>query len=139
MNKQSEKRLLLPDVLPAFAIELQKLLETQGERQLAAQVPHLRIFGRCFCGDDFCSRFYTQPKPEGAYGSGHRNVRLFPDDGALLILDVVDAEIACVEVLDRQAVREKLLAAVPSTSPQSLGSAKSLGCCGGCVGSFANL
>jgi hypothetical protein len=72
----------------------------------------LRIFERCDCGDDFCSTFYTQPKPEGAYGLGHRNVVLAPDDG-MVILDVVVDEIACVEILDRDDVREKLLGVLP--------------------------
>jgi hypothetical protein len=35
-----------------------------------------------------------------------------PDDG-MLILDVVAGEIACVEVLDRSDVREKLDSAFP--------------------------
>jgi hypothetical protein len=31
----------------------------------------------------------------------------------MLILDVVDGEIACVEVLDREDIREKLLSFLP--------------------------
>jgi hypothetical protein len=107
MNKQTEKRLLLTDTLPEFAAELQQLLIEKGERELAAQVPGLVILDRCRCGDDFCATFYTQPKPAGAYGPSHRNVTLTPDEG-MLILDVVAGEIACVEVLDRKDVREKL-------------------------------
>ena len=79
-----------------------------GEPQLAAQVPSLRIFERCRCGDDICSTLYTQLPPKGSYGPGHRNVRLFPEDDALLVLDVVDGKIACVELLDREDVRRKL-------------------------------
>ena len=112
MRMQLEKRLLLTDALPAFATELRQLLEKQGEAELAAQVPGLMIFDRCRCGDDFCATFYTQPKPDGAYGPGHRNVPLTPDEG-MVILDVVGAEIACVEVLDRNDVREKLDAVHP--------------------------
>lgn len=109
MNQQPEKRLLLTDVLPAFASELQQLLTEAEEPRLAAQVLSLRIFERCFCGDDFCATFYTQPKPAGAYGPSHRNVVLAPDDGTV-ILDVVRDHICCVEVLDRPEIREKLLA-----------------------------
>jgi hypothetical protein len=109
MNQQTEKRLLLTDTLPSFAAELQQLLIEKGESELAAQVPSLRIFERCSCRDDFCATFYTQPKPVGSFGPGHRNVRLFPDEGTLLILDVVAEEIACVEVLDRPDIREKLV------------------------------
>jgi hypothetical protein len=100
-------------MLPAFSAELQRLLIEQGEPELAAQVPQLPIHDRCSCGDDFCATFYTQPKPNGAFGPGHRNVRLLPDDGALLILDVVGGQIACVELLDRPEVREKLDAVLP--------------------------
>src|SRR3974390_1113721 len=107
MNNQTEKRPLLADTMPAFAAELQQLLVEQGEPELAAQVPTLGIFGRCDCGDDFCATFFTQPKPKGAYGPGHRNVRLMPDEG-MLILDVVAGEIACVELLDRKDPRQKL-------------------------------
>lgn len=112
MNQKAEKRLLLSDTLPAFSAELRQLLEEQGETELAAQVPSLAILDRCRCGDDFCATIYTQPKPKGGFGPAHRNVRLMPEDG-MLILDVVAGKIACVEVLDREDVREKLDAVLP--------------------------
>jgi hypothetical protein len=112
MNWQTGKRVPLTDTLPAFATELQQLLTEQAEPELAAQVPGLAILDRCRCGDDICSTFYTQPKPEGSFGPGHRNVRLMPEEG-MLILDVVAGEIACVEILDRNDVREKLDAVLP--------------------------
>jgi hypothetical protein len=49
MNQKTEKRLLLTDTLPAFAVELQQLLIERGEHELAAQVPGLRIFERYRC------------------------------------------------------------------------------------------
>jgi hypothetical protein len=112
MNTPTEKRLLLTDTLPAFAAELRQLLEEHGEPDLAAQVPDLAILDRCRCGDNFCATVYTKPKPDGAYGPGHRNVVLAPDNGSL-ILDVVAGEIMCVEVLDRNDVREKLDVVLP--------------------------
>jgi hypothetical protein len=119
MNESTEKPLLLARVLPAFAAELRQLLAEQGEHELASQVPALAIADRCRCGDDFCATFYTQPKTKDGFGPGHRNVRLMPEE-AMLILDVVDGEIACVEVLDRADVREKLdvvcYAKIPSVS-----------------------
>jgi len=108
MSQQTPKPPLLSDTLPEFAAELQELLNEAGEPELAAQVLGLRICDLCGCGDDICSTFYTKPRPQGAFGPGLRNVRLIPDDGALLILDIVDGEIACVEVLDRPEVRRKL-------------------------------
>jgi hypothetical protein len=107
MHMQQEKRFSIAETLPAFAAELRQLLEEHGEPDLAAQVPELMIRDRCRCGDDICSTFYTQPKPNGGFGPGHRNVRLMPEDG-MLILDVVAGGIACVEVLDRKDVRRKL-------------------------------
>jgi len=107
MDQQNEKRPLLADTLPSFATELRQLLTEQGEPELAAQVPGLMIFDRCRCGDDFCTTFYTQPKPAGAYGPGHRNVALKPEEG-MLILDVVEGTITCVEVLYRDEMRKKL-------------------------------
>jgi hypothetical protein len=47
----------------------------------------------------------------GSFGPGLRNVRLA--DGALLVVDVVNEEIVCVELLDRPEAREKLLAVIP--------------------------
>jgi len=108
MAIQTVNRPLLTDTLPAFATELRQLLLQHGEAELAAQVPLLAIHDRCSCGDDFCSTFYTQPKPQGSFGPGHRNVVLAPDDGTI-ILDVVAGEIACVKVLDRPDIRGKLL------------------------------
>ena len=103
---------LVADALPQLACELEGLLTEQGEPELAAQVPSLRIVERCRCGDDFCSTFYTQPKPKGRYGSKHHCVLLEPERG-MLILDVVGGRIACVEVLYRDEVRRALQAILP--------------------------
>ena len=113
MKYSTENRLFLIDLLPKFVSELKQLLEEQGEPELAAQVPGLLVLDRCRCKDEICATFYTQTRPEGGYGSGHRNVRLMPNEGTLLILDVVDGQIMCVEVLDREDVREKLDAVIP--------------------------
>ncbi len=103
---------LLVDTLPQLADELQGLLQEHNESELAAQVPTLRIVDRCRCGDDFCATFYTQPKPDGAYGPGHRNVLLLPKKG-WLILDVVLDRIMCVEVLYRDEIRDDLRTILP--------------------------
>jgi hypothetical protein len=102
----------LADALPELAEELETLLKSEGENNLAAQVPGLRIVDRCRCGDDFCATFHVQPKPEGSYGPGHRNVELKPKTG-MLILDVVDEKIAAVEVLYRDEIRQKLHTLLP--------------------------
>jgi hypothetical protein len=102
----------LVDTLPRFARELETLLTEQNEFELAAQVPELSIVDRCRCGDDFCATFYTQAKPDGSYGPGHRNIALMPKKGQI-ILDVVFDSIVCVEVLDRDEIRHDLRAICP--------------------------
>jgi hypothetical protein len=87
----TNERRLVVDIFPALARELQEFLA-------AAQVPDLAVVERCRCGDDFCGMFYVLPKPNGAYGPGHRNVALTPEEG-MLILDVVADKIAAIEVL----------------------------------------
>ncbi|WP_063760415.1 hypothetical protein [Streptomyces sp. NRRL S-241] len=108
---------LVRDALPALAAELARLLEEEGERELAICAHDLRIIADCGCGDDFCQSFYTERRPTGPYGPGHRNVPLFADRG-YLILDVVHGRIMFVEVLDRPELRPALTAALaPSPAP----------------------
>src|ERR1700757_2220599 len=101
--------MLLVDALPELAEELQELLADAGQAELASQIPALRIVDRCRCGDYFCASFYTQPKPNGSYGPGHDCLELESAEG-MLILDVVAGEIAHVEVLNRDSVRQRLMA-----------------------------
>jgi hypothetical protein len=98
--------------LGSFLNELEALVRDAGETELAGQISDLFIVDRCRCGDSFCSTFYVVPKPRGAYGPGHRNVALTPQQG-MVILDVVDDRIAAVEVLYRDEVRDKLLKLLP--------------------------
>jgi hypothetical protein len=102
----------LVEILPSLALELEQLLKNQGEAELAAQVSQLVVVDRCRCEDDFCASFYTQPKPLGHYGPGHRCLDLDAAEGTL-ILDVVEGKIAQVEVLNRVDVRQKLRMALP--------------------------
>ena len=103
---------LVKDVLPDFAAELRELLKKEKRSDLSDKVGALQLFERCRCGDDFCSTFYTAPKPSGAYGAGHSNLQLSPKAG-MIILDLVDDEIRCVEVLERPDVQRELFAQLP--------------------------
>jgi hypothetical protein len=103
---------LISDALPGLAHELTTLLLKDGEPELAAQVQQLHIVDRCRCGDDFCATFYTVPCPRGAWGTGHRNLSLDCEHG-MLILDVVDDKLTCVEVLDRDDIRKRLHEILP--------------------------
>jgi hypothetical protein len=62
--------------------------------------------------DSFCATFYTQPKPKGAYGPGHDSMDLDAEEG-MIIVDIVDGNIACVEVLHRDEIRDRLLDIFP--------------------------
>jgi hypothetical protein len=103
---------LLFETFPALAQELERLLIETNQPALSAQIGTLTIVDRCRCGDDFCATFYTEPRPQGSYGPNHRNVELSPAKG-MIILDVVGAKIACVEVLYRDEIRKDLHAALP--------------------------
>jgi hypothetical protein len=104
--------MLLIEILPELARELDDLLKKQKELDLASQVSALVILDRCRCGDDFCSSLYTQPKPDGRYGPDHRSFDLDAGKG-MIILDVVSGLIAHVEILNRDDVRRPLVAAFP--------------------------
>ncbi|RAY16595.1 hypothetical protein DPM19_05770 [Actinomadura craniellae] len=80
------------------------LLRAEGEHRLAGSVPGLRFYEWCGCPDDFCSSFYTGPRPAHPYGPEHRNVVLSPHD-CMMVLDVVSHAIRYVEILYRGTLR----------------------------------
>jgi len=98
---------LLADTLPELAKELVSLLSGEGRSSLASQVPALRVVDRCRCGHDSCATFYTAQRPKGGWGPKHENIALDPAVG-VLVLDLVDATIVAVEVLDRDEIRVRL-------------------------------
>jgi hypothetical protein len=95
---------------------MKRELDGLGETQLSAKVESLEVWGRCSCGGDSCSSFYTGPRPKAAWsGEGdHRNIAL-PVHQGIMILDVVEGEIRYVEVLDRPDV-EALIKGLPALS-----------------------
>lgn len=112
MSSHDTSQLLLQDVLPSLADEMEALLTKANELELSSQVVELKIVDRCRCEDDFCASFYTQPKPIEGYGPGHRNVVLRPEKG-MLVLDVVASRIMYVEVLNRDEIRKAIRAVLP--------------------------
>ena len=104
---QLERRPLLHERLPELARELEQCLNSAGENFLAGSIQTLHIYGACECSDITCGSFYTGPKPEGAFGPGHRNILLDPTKG-MMILDVVDDVIGYVELIDRPDIHEAL-------------------------------
>jgi len=98
--------------MPEFSRELRELIVKAQRPELAQKIEALLFVDRCRCDDEFCSSFYTAPKPNGAYGAGHSNLVLSPKEG-MIVLDLVDDEIRYVEVIDRQDVREVLFTSAP--------------------------
>jgi hypothetical protein len=100
------------DAFPELAQELETLLVKDGETELATQVQQLQIVDRCRCDNNFCATFYTVPRPSGSWGPGHRNISLDCERG-MLILDVVNERLTCIEVLNREEIRQKLHEILP--------------------------
>ena len=130
INKQPlfPLRQIWPDVVD----RLKNLLTESGEIELAATVEGLEVYDRCRCGSDHCATVYTKPRPSGGFGPGHRNVVFWnantidldtrlrvgdtstaPTTKYTTILDVVDGEIRCIEILYDHESRRRLVAALP--------------------------
>ncbi len=104
-------------VFPEFSLELEELLRTSERPDLASRVGDLPVVDRCRCGQSDCAHFYTAPRPEGAFGPGHCNVRLTATRG-LVVLDIVGDGIVAVEVLGRSDVKRRLDVWLPA-APKS--------------------
>ena len=105
-------RLVLAEVLPALATELERLLSEQGEVDLADQVRNLPLADRCRCGDDFCATLYMVPPQQGPWGPGHYTVPLKSRTGHVNV-DVLGGKIVEVEILFRDEVRQRVLELFP--------------------------
>jgi len=108
----------LKGAIPALAEELRTLLVEEGEPELAEQVPQLQIVDRCRCGCTSCATIYTVLRPTNGWKEPHRNVMLSCCTG-YLILDVVEGNIVCIEVLDRDDYRRKLDEVLPLAASSS--------------------
>ena len=121
-------RQIWPDVIAL----LKSLLTEAGEIELAATVDGLEVYDRCRCGADYCATVYTKPRPSGSFGPGHRGIAFLNADANDLdaqlrvadtstapttkyetILDVVNGEIHCIEILEDHESRHRLVAALP--------------------------
>ena len=100
---------LVRDVLPAFAERMEAALRAQGDPRLADQVPGLRITAVCPCELPVCGSFHTLNRPFKRWFIRGRQVELADGGPGVVVVDVVRGEIAYVEVLDLDDVRETLL------------------------------
>jgi hypothetical protein len=103
---------ILREVLPGLAQELEALLRANSETELADQVSSLEVVDRCRCNSDSCATIYNVQKPKGAWGPSHRNVVLDPIDG-MTVLDVLDEKIVCIEILDRDEITVEVVKLFP--------------------------
>ena len=107
-----DRSVLISEAFPSLGAELADLLRECNQPGLAAEVASLQLVDRCRCEDNFCATMYTAPPPKGGYRARHRSLALKAARGHL-ILDVVDDHIACVEILYRDEVRERLVQLLP--------------------------
>jgi hypothetical protein len=87
-------------VLPELAEKVRICLLENHESDLADQIGGLRVWGRCPCGDDFCSSFYTGPRTLERWSDEgvHRTVPLLVA-GWMVNLDTVAGVIRYIEVI----------------------------------------
>ncbi len=97
----------LLDLVPTFAEELGRLLMQAGRPELAAQASGLPVVARCRCGEANCGTSYNVPPPNGPWGPKHQSI-LLPSTDGLVVVDVLEDRIVCVEVLDRPDVSDAL-------------------------------
>lgn len=93
-------------VAPSLARAMEDALRAQGEEQLAHGVPELRITTICRCEQPYCGSFWTTTLPMKRWLMRGRQVELRGDHPGQVTLDVVRGEIAYVEVLHWDDVRD---------------------------------
>jgi hypothetical protein len=104
--------LVLQEVLPGLASELEFLLRSDDESELADQIASLKIVDRCRCDSDSCATIYNVQKPDGAWGPTHRNIVLDVSEG-MTVVDVLDEKIVCIEILGRDEITAQVLNLFP--------------------------
>lgn len=101
-------RIQLSKAFPDIAAEIKALLREDGFEDLFNEIDHLEIVDICRCDSPDCATFYTAPKPDGAWPN-HRNIMLSSDN--IVVIDISEEKIVCVEMLERPDYRERLFAA----------------------------
>jgi hypothetical protein len=109
----------LSEIAPDFAAIVKAALDEQGDEHLAQQLSALNVVAMCGCGDEFCGSFYTTAPPEGAWPPSSDTVLVEGETpGMMVVLDVVDGEIAYVEVIDEPELRRRLHSAGIPLAPR---------------------
>ncbi len=95
-------------VVPGLAERIEAALRAQGEDELAAQVAGLRVTRVCACDQPYCGSFWTSALPIKRWLIRGRQVELADGGPGDVVLDVVRGEIAYVEVLHLDEVRDAM-------------------------------
>jgi hypothetical protein len=99
---------LVEAVLPKLAGRIEAALRAQGEERLADEVGTLRITAVCPCGQPYCASFHTLRRPFKRWFLHGRQIEVRDGGPGEIALDVVRGEIAYVEVLHLDEVRDAL-------------------------------
>ena len=102
------ERPLVRRVLPGLAERIETALRAQGEERVADQVAELRITAVCPCDQEFCGSFHTAKRPMKRWMLRGRPVAIADGGPGEIAVDVVRGEVAYVEVLFVDGVRERL-------------------------------
>lgn len=100
---------LLRAVLPELAARMESALCAQGEERVAEQIGELRITAVCTCEEPSCGSFHTAKLPMRRWFMRGRQIELQDDGPGVITIDVVRGEIAYVEVLRVDRVRQALV------------------------------
>lgn len=98
----------MADLLPHVLAELEAGLREEGEIPLIETLPRLRVTEPCGCGDDFCSSFYTGPRPRHSWAEEGSARTIGIGGGTVFAIDVVDDEIRYVEIISGSEIRFRL-------------------------------
>jgi hypothetical protein len=99
---------LVRAVLPGLAERIETALRAQGEERIADQVSGLRITRVCSCDEPSCGSFHTSSPPMKRWFMRGRQIEVRDDGPGAISVDVVRGEIAYIEVLSVDEVREAL-------------------------------
>jgi hypothetical protein len=102
--------MLLTQTLPDVAAELVRGFRLAERTDLAEQIQRLELVGRCPCGDELCTTFYTQPNESWERKLVDRFVLAVP---GLVCLHTVNGVVARVELPWRPEVRARLCQLFP--------------------------
>ena len=97
---------LVTRVLPELAERIEAALRAQEEPRLADSVGGLRVTRVCTCGQPYCGSFHTATWPMRRWFMRGRQIQLEDGGPGEIMVDVVRGEIAYVEVLYLDDVRD---------------------------------